>query len=196
MNFDSTKQYFNRFKGGNGEQAVRHMRAFSELVKKKNYEPMLAANRALKHTKEAWLTTHVADETGDDNLLKAAFAIKKYAFKELMVACKGMFEEVFGYFEQLLGDTLTAQWQDICHEETTSKTFYHLTGIKNDTGKASGLRCGALSHSRDSRRRRMSPSLHDEWFVEGSKGDVHAVHCTIHTYELLLTSPTLLEAAA
>ena len=35
IKFDNSEQYFSQFRGGNGEQAVRHMRAFNELVKKK-----------------------------------------------------------------------------------------------------------------------------------------------------------------
>ena len=42
----------------------------------------------------------------------------------------------------------------------------------------------------------MSTSLYDEWVEKGSEGDVKAVHRTVCTDELVLTSLTLLETAA
>ena len=142
IKFDTSEQYFNKFKGGNGKQAVRHMRAVNEPEKKKKYESLLASNRALKKAKKVWLSAHKEDEK--DDTLKAAFMLKKDAFKELVAARKSMFEEVFGYFERLLGEMLTTQWQDICREETAPKDLYNLDGTKNATGKASGLSWGAL----------------------------------------------------
>ena len=51
VKFDSTEQYFSKFRGGNGEQAVRHMRVSNELVKEKKFESVLGTNAALKKAK-------------------------------------------------------------------------------------------------------------------------------------------------
>ena len=144
IKFDNSEQYFSKFRGGNGEQAVRHMRAFNELVKKKKFESVLAANASLKRAKKDWLAAHIEDSTSEDDVKKTAYALEVEAFKELKAARKSLFEEVFGYYERLLDESLSAQWQDIVREETDTKNFHLLDGTTNSTGKPSGLSWGSL----------------------------------------------------
>ena len=120
------------------------MRAFNELVKKKKFESVLGANQTLKKAKRDWLSANKADSTSEDDTLKTPYATEVEAFKELKAARKSLFEEVFGYYERLLDESLSAQWQDIVREETDTKNFHLLDGTTNKTGKPSGLSWGSL----------------------------------------------------
>ena len=115
-----------KFKGGNAEEAIRHVRIFWLVEAKKGYKKEFSlakqARTAQKDAKSA-----ISDEDSDCESKRDTFDSK---INECTCTMKSAREDFWQLFENLIAPGLVNDWQQIVAKETSTEGYVARNGIR------------------------------------------------------------------